>query len=300
MTDTLRPPIIYFGGKTRLASRIAALLPDHDHYVEPFAGSLAVLLAKPPSRMETANDLDGDLVLFWRVLRDQPHDLARVCALTPHSRAEHHAAADLNPTLTDLERARRVWVMLTQNRGGQLRANGWRHSANPVNPGGGRQHLPSQLAGRVAGFPAIADRLHHVSLECRPALDLVDRYGCHDRVLLYVDPPYMAGSRVGIQRYRHEMLDKEAHVELAAALNRCTAAVVLSGYDSPLYAEAYAGWHSTRLHTFTTQGGVHARRSEVLWSNRPWPNTWDTRDTLFDTPEADAHTTDQGGEVSGG
>ena len=84
----LRPPFAYYGGKTKLAPAIAALLPEHGHYVEPFAGSLAVLLAKPPSRMETVNDLDGALVNFWRVLRDRPLELARACALTPHSRAE--------------------------------------------------------------------------------------------------------------------------------------------------------------------------------------------------------------------
>ena len=75
---------------------IVDLLPAHQHYVEPFAGSLAVLLAKPRSKMETVNDLDGDLMTFWRVLRDRPEDLIARCALTPHARAEHQAAYDLD------------------------------------------------------------------------------------------------------------------------------------------------------------------------------------------------------------
>jgi DNA adenine methylase len=68
----MRPPITYFGGKILLADRIVATFPAHGHYVEPFCGSLSVLLAKAPSPHETVNDLDGDLMTFWRVLRDQP------------------------------------------------------------------------------------------------------------------------------------------------------------------------------------------------------------------------------------
>lgn len=81
----MRPPIAYYGGKQRVAQAISSMLPAHSHYVEPFAASLAVLLAKPASRLETVNDLDGDLMTFWRVLRDQPQELTRACALTPHS-----------------------------------------------------------------------------------------------------------------------------------------------------------------------------------------------------------------------
>src|SRR5258707_1347980 len=127
----VKPPFTYFGGKLSIAERIMALLPPHGHYVEPFAGSLAVLLAKPLSPMETVNDLDGDLMGFWRVLRDRPADLERVCALTPHSRAEQAASYD-REDCDDLERARRVWVRLTQGRGGHLwRGTGWRYYQDP-------------------------------------------------------------------------------------------------------------------------------------------------------------------------
>jgi DNA adenine methylase len=122
------PPFAYFGGKTRLARQIVDLLPPHEHYVEPYAGSLAVLLAKPRSRMETVNDIDRDLVTFWKVLRDQPDNLARVCALTPHARAEFLDTYEQGlEDPSDLERARRVWVRLSQSRSGTLRRTGWRH-----------------------------------------------------------------------------------------------------------------------------------------------------------------------------
>ncbi|HEV2779094.1 MAG TPA: DNA adenine methylase [Actinophytocola sp.] len=271
------PPFAYFGGKTRLAARIVATFPPHEHYVEPYGGSLAVLLAKPRSRMETVNDLDGDLMLFWRVLRDRPDDLIRVCALTPHARAEHLEAYTLDGA-DELERARRVWVLLSQGRGGQLLPTGWRHF---VDPAGSVTGMPGYLEAYVARIAPAAARLAGVSLECQPALDIIERYGRSPNVLLYVDPPYLGSTRVS-GGYRHEMKTEAEHRELAAALADCRAAVVLSGYDSPLYDQLYSGWPVVRIPTTTGQGGTREERTEVLWSNRqPEP-------TLFELGEVPA------------
>jgi DNA adenine methylase len=259
------PPFAYFGGKTRLARQIVDLLPPHEHYVEPYAGSLAVLLAKPRSRMETVNDIDCDLVTFWKVLRDQPDDLARVCALTPHGRAEFAATYEEGlEAPTELERARRVWVRLSQSRSGTLRRTGWRHC---VDPAGSNLGMPGYLEAYVARMAPGAERLVGVSLETQPALDIIERYGRSPNVLLYVDPPYLGSTRVS-GGYRHEMKSEAEHRELAAALLNCRASVVLSGYDSPLYLEMYDGWHSTRIETTTGQGGTREERTEVLWCNR--------------------------------
>lgn len=264
-----RPPFAYFGGKQTIAARIAAMLPDHAHYVEPFAGSLAVLLAKPPSRMETVNDLDRDLMTFWRVLRDRPTELIRACALTPHSRAGYAAdAAGLadDQADDDLERARRVWSCIAQGRTGVMRRNGWRHY---VNPGGSSASMPGYLAGYVDRMAAAAERLASVSLECRPALDVIATYGAHRSCLLYCDPPYLAATGRS-SNYRHEMGSERAHRDLAEALARARATVVLSGYTHPLYdRELYRDWHRYEIPTATAQGGTWATRTEVLWSNRP-------------------------------
>ncbi|MEU7980540.1 DNA adenine methylase [Micromonospora sp. NPDC049081] len=262
----MKPPIPYFGGKITTGPAIAALLPTYDHYVEPYCGSLAVLLAKAPSRHETVNDLDGDLMTFWRVLRDQPDDLARVCALTPHSRAEYAAAYE--PADADLERARRIWVQLSQSRAGQRTRTGWRHFVNPL---GSNSGMPRYLAGYVDRIGPAAERLRDVSLECLPALDLIAKYGADERVLLYVDPPYLASTRqAGGGGYVHEMKTEADHRDLADALHACKAAVVLSGYASDLYdRELYPGWARHTIAASTGQGGTWANRTEVLWSNRP-------------------------------
>jgi DNA adenine methylase len=271
----VKPPIAYYGAKVTIAQQIVDLLPPHEHYVEPFAGSLAVLLAKKPSRMETVNDLDGDLMTFWRILRDRPADLERVCALTPHSRAEHAAAYET--AVDELEQARRVWVKLTQGRTGTLRTTGWRHYVRPV----GSTGMPDYLAGYVNRIAAAAERLAHVSLECRPALDVIARYGQHPEVLLYVDPPYLAETRTSTN-YRHEMPRPDQHLDLAEALRSCAATVVLSGYASPLYDDLYRGWHRHEIATATGQAHTWSARTEVLWSNRPFANR---ADGLFDAEE---------------
>src|SRR6266496_291495 len=135
------------------------------------ACSLAVLLAKPAARKETVNDLDQELVGFWRTLRDRPDKLIRACALTPHSRAEHARA--YQPADDDIEAARRVWVRLTQARSGGLLPTGWKRFLDTAGP---RLSMPGYLAGYLARMPAAAARLAAVSLDCRPALVVLSGY----------------------------------------------------------------------------------------------------------------------------
>lgn len=291
----MKPPFPYFGGKGVHGPRIAAMLPSHGHYVEPYCGSLAVLLAKSPAPHETVNDLDRSLMTFWRVLRERPADLERVCALTPHSLAEFTDAEIPDERATpvwepggprmvepepvdELEVARRVWVRLTQGRAGAFRATGWRHYVAPA----GSTSMPDYLDGYTGRMAAAAKRLHRVSLECRPALEVVGWYGRDPGVLLYVDPPYLRSTR-NSGGYRHEMTEAD-HVELAAALRQAKASAVLSGYPSPLYDDLYDGWHRTEFTSGTGQNAeTWGNRIEVLWSNRPFP-----QGSLFDMDQESA------------
>lgn len=260
MAGPLKPPFAYYGGKTTLAPKIAELLPKHDHYVEPFAGSLAVLLAKEPVGWETVNDLDGDLVNFWRVLRDNPDDLERAAMLTPHSREEYETSKTLDGD--ELERARRVWVRLTQGRSNSMKPTGWRMRSD-ASMG---TSLPDYVNAYAKRLHGAADRMRRVSIENRDAIEMVNQYGAEPTVCIYADPPYLGSTRAA--NYRHEMLEDDLHVKLAEALNKCKASVVLSGYASPLYEELYPGWHRVELKAPTALSG-RAAENEVLWSNVP-------------------------------
>lgn len=263
-----RPPFLYYGGKQTVAARIVALFPDHEHYVEPFAGSLAVLLAKPPSRLETVNDLSGDLMTFWRVLRDQPDDLIRLAALTPHSRAEYESCYGDDSTASDVERARRVWVKLTQAHGGVglQRRSGWKH-AKSSNIG---ISFTQYLSAYVDRMPACAARLQKVSLESRDALDVIREYGQEADALLYVDPPYLGSTRTPERNYGHELRTEAEHGALAEVLHGARAAVFLSGYRSSLYDALYKDWHAAEFSSSTGNASPGCgKRTEVLWANVP-------------------------------
>lgn len=240
----MRPPFRYFGGKTRLAPWIASVLPAHRVYVEPFCGSAAVLLAKPRATHEVINDIDRNVVTFYRVLRDRPDDLARACALTPYARDEFDAANLADEALDDLERARRFYVRSTQGFS-TGRRGGWSIAVTS------RAARAMTTATRLGEFGPLAERLCGVNIEHADALDVIARYGTPDAVI-YADPPYLDATREGqsLDAYPHEMATETAHRDLAAALNETPAAVVLSGYASPLYDDLYAGWsaHRSRRH----------------------------------------------------
>jgi len=212
--------------------------------------------------METVNDLDGDLVNFWTVLRDRPTDLERVCALTPHSRQEHMAVWTGESALDSLERARRTWIQLTQNHGNQRHhRSGWKH-AQSANIG---ISVPRYLAAYVNRIAPCAARLHGVSLEHRPALDVIRDYGQYPTTLLYVDPPYLAKRAAG---YAVEMTDESDHTAMLDALASVNASVLLSGYANDLYDRALSGWQRIEIRTGTGQSSERfAERVEVLWFN---------------------------------
>jgi DNA adenine methylase len=267
-------PTAYFGGKSRIAPWIAGLLPKHRTYAEPYFGSGAVLFAKRPSHTEIVNDLDGELVNFFRVLRERPGDLERACRLTPYARAEYEAC-QLDPSLDDLERARRWFVRVNMSISHTPRNTGFA-IARAADGGGGSDHA-HKFARYVARFAAAAARLQCVQVDNRPALDVIAKHD-HPNTAFYVDPPYalevrsLRSKRRGTD-YRVDGAEPEQHRALAEALHACRGAVLLSGYDGGLYRELYADWWRVDRRVMVPTGNGSGRgakwNTEVVWSNRP-------------------------------
>ncbi len=256
----------WYGGKFNHLDWLLPLLPAAHHYCEPFAGSAAVLLNRIPAPVETCNDIDGEVVNFFRVLREEPLELARVIALTPFSREEfHRAIADEPGVENKLERARRFYVRARQARTGLAQTASLGRWANCKNTSrAGMSGVVSRWLGGVEGLPEIGLRLLRVQIENRPATDVIRLYD-GPNTLFYCDPPYLHDTRGDSNAYGFEMSHPE-HIALAAVLHRCTGKVAISGYRNDLMDKLYKDWR--RFDAPPKQcHSIKKMRQECLWMN---------------------------------
>ena len=249
----LASPLWWHGSKGKLASSIIARMPKHTHYVEPFAGSLAVLLAKDPTGVsEVVNDLDGRLANFWSVLRDpeQFRQFARLAEATPFSEADWNTArAEVMAGLPDdrpFVRAFHFFVFCRQSMAGRML------NFSPLTRARTRRGMNEQAAiwlNTVDRLPDVHSRLMRVVVRCNDALKVIHREDGPE-TLFYCDPPYLHDTRVrpgpGNAGYACEMSD-EQHEKLLGTLALIKGKFLLSGYRSPLYDAAAKrfGWRRT-------------------------------------------------------
>jgi DNA adenine methylase len=257
----------WYGGKFSHLDWLLPLLPKCHHYCQPFAGSAAVLLNRPPSPVETYNDLDGEVANFFCVCRDQGEDLTRAIALTPFSREEFALACTLDPDAPPLERARRFYVRARQVRTGLAQTASVGRWGNCKDTSrAGMSGIVSRFLGGVEMLPAIAERLLRVQIENRPAIDVIRLYDAPG-TLFYCDPPYVHDTRGDANAYKYEMTD-EQHAELAAALNTIKGNAAVSNYDCALMDRLYPAprWRKYRNGPRTNHA-TKGQRVEVLWTN---------------------------------
>ena len=245
----------YPGAKSRLANWIVNNMPKHNVYLEPYAGSLSVLLNKPRCHIETVNDLHGEVVNFFRVLRDKPDEFKRLIEHTPYSREEYDLA--YLESEDDMERARRFCVRCWQGFGcANLYHNGFKS---------GQQTKSPNPAKAWAEYPdtiiQAANRLKGVQIENLSALEIIKRYNTSD-VFIYADPPYLHSTRKNYL-YKHEMTDDD-HMEMLNTLRQHPGQVMISGYENDLYNSVLKGWRKIKKDTLAENG---VKREEVLWMN---------------------------------
>lgn len=246
----------YYGSKFRLSNWIISFFPPHRHYVEPFGGGAAVLLVKEPSRLETYNDLNDEIVNFFRILREKPAELVRQIKLTPWARAEYEYCLDEIEIENSVERARRLFFRIWMNlQGGMIavKSNWRRHNK-------GSKVITSSI--NADNLFDAAKRLQRVQIEKRDAFKLIKEMDSPD-TLFYLDPPYVHRTRSSKKAYSHEMTD-DAHREFAELLYSLQGFVVLSGYPSAIYQELFEekGWKRFDKDAWTLRG---TKKTECVW-----------------------------------
>jgi DNA adenine methylase len=259
-------PLKWHGGKFYLAPKIVALMPPHVHYVEAYAGGLSVMLAKDPEGVsEVANDIDGSLTNFWRVLQgeDTFARFHRILQAVPFSEVEWRDAAAFQGD-DPVERAVRFFIHCRQSLAGRM--NGFA----PLSRTRTRRAMNEQASAwmnAVDGLPLVHARLRRVSILSRDALEVI-RTQDGPETLFYLDPPYVGETRTSEDVYSHEM-DTAQHAEMLDTIRQCKGKVMLSGYPSELYDTRLRGWtrHEFELPNQAAGGKQKRRMTEVVWCN---------------------------------
>lgn len=229
-----RSPLIWFGGKGKIAKYIINIMPPHDCFVDLFGGAAHVIAQKPPITNEVYNDIDGEVVNFLLVARAQPERLTEACESLPYSRWLYEKWKREKPPDDDFERAVRFFYM---NRSGIAKGNsdsafststGWRHS---------REHNTARTyQSACKAIKSFAERMKNVMIDNRDFREVIQVYDS-PTTLFYVDPPY-----IGREKYYAGGFTEQDHRDLAKMMNNLQGKAIISYYDHPLLNELYPNW----------------------------------------------------------
>ncbi len=271
-TKRTSQPLKWHGGKFYLAPRIIALMPEHKHYVEPYFGGGAVLLAKDPEGVsEVANDLNGELSNFWRVIANLTafQEFQRKVETTPFSKFEwaesnrHHWGGTIGSC--DPYDAWQFFVRFRQSRQGlgkdfaTLSRNRTRRGMN--------EQVSSWLTA-IEGLPEAHERLKRVVILNDDALNVI-RQQDGPNTLFYLDPPYLHETRSSTGEYEHEMTEQQ-HVQLLGEIALIEGKFLLSGYRSELYDDIAE--HCWRRVDFDLPNNASSRKTKERKTECVWMN----------------------------
>jgi DNA adenine methylase len=247
-------PLPYIGGKNRLAKKIISMLPEHTTYVEAFAGGAQVLFHKPPSNVEVLNDLDFDVVNFFRVCQWHYEEFVRYLRFCLASRKLHELHVKSNPeTLTDIQRAGRFYYLQKNSFGGLILKQKFHYGVTqPSN------YNPERI-------PEIIEQAHkrlaRVQIESLPYEQVLEKYD-RPTTFFYLDPPYW-------QRKLYKFnFTPEDFVAMEQRLRQIKGRFILSLDDHPEVRKVFQAFHIERTEiAYTAKRDTSRRFGELLISN---------------------------------
>jgi DNA adenine methylase len=255
----MRPLFSYYGGKQRLVGKILPLIPPHDVYVEPFAGGATVFWAKALASVNVINDINEDIVNFYRVAKTKYDELREMLSWTLHSRALYNRARNIfdeKEKHTDVERAWAWWVLVNCSFCKIFKV-AWATEKKVGRP----KSFPRQVQNKIKLFDQkeTVEKLKDVFVECDDALRVIKRWDCPE-AFFYVDPPYVGTEQGPYSGYENDDLRA-----LLDVLSKIKGKFVLSHFDNDeiaFFAERN-GWRVLR-HTRVLFAGISIRARKNL------------------------------------
>ena len=228
----LNAPIKWVGGKFKLRKRIVELIPEHSCYVEVFGGAGWILFAKEPSDVEIWNDLESELVNFYRVIKERPEEFYETFEMTLVSREEFERFRYIDvEELDELQRAHRFYYLIMAGWGGELHLPRLQTS---VKDGGHGNRLIGAIKNLRKKIQPVHERLQTVIIEHLDWKKCVERYD-KEGVFMYLDPPYPDNNC----NYTKNMRTIEEHQELVNWMKKAKCKFLLTNYDKPEVRELY-------------------------------------------------------------
>ena len=257
----MKTPITYYGGKQKLVTTILPLFPEHILYTEPFCGGAALFFSKEPSEIEVLNDLNTELINFYKVMRQDFISLQKKVNITLHSRQQHKDASVVynNPHLFgDLDRAWAVWVLASQSFASMIDGT-WGYDKS-------RNTTTKKIINKGVQFTEdYAIRLQNVQLECADAIYIIKSRD-NAQAFHYCDPPYYNSDCGHYGGYSVHDFER-----LLQTLAEVKGKFLLSSYPSELlskYATQY-GWKQKQVEQWVSvnKGSGKKKKVEVMTAN---------------------------------
>jgi DNA adenine methylase len=257
----VRSPFKWVGGKSKLRKKIVSMLPPHECYVEVFAGAAWVLFGKRPSKVEVLNDIDGEVINFFRTIKEQPEDFIASFEWDLAGREEFNRLRDLDPALLDpVARAHRFYYLIMAGWGGELRHPRFQTSVSDNGHGNRLIGAMNSLRDRII---PVHTRLRTVIIEHLDWQDCIARYD-KGATIMYLDPPYPRNNC----NYQFNLREWHVHQEIAKSMRQAKANCLLTTYDLPELRELFTGFYITPVDFPSGMPGHNGRRNrEIIVTN---------------------------------